>query len=87
MEPLTICYRESTTCLTVISKEVGDNVIHVCHICNVKITDELKYALVSTTGIYALCNYCQEEQVVIFEEDEDAQDEGLLWAKKLLEKI
>ena len=66
---------------------LGDSVEHVCHICNTKITDEIRFALISTKGIFALCDYCKDEQVVIAERDEDAQEQGLQWAKELLERI
>jgi hypothetical protein len=58
-----------------------------CHICNNEIVDDTQFALISTRGIYSLCEYCKAEQVVIAEVDEEAQTEGLEWANQILEKL
>lgn len=73
--------------LIVSVEDISGNVDKECHICHTEITEELRYVLVSTTGVFALCNYCQQEQVVISELDEKAQDEGLRWVKTILDRL
>lgn len=58
-----------------------------CDMCSIPVKEESRYSALTTDGLLVLCNYCFHEGLVIYEEDEKRQREGLLWAKKMLTEI
>jgi hypothetical protein len=60
----------------------------VCYVCE-KLIDNPEDRIIFTTseGSFIVCNYCNLEQAITAEEDEQAQEEGLMWAQRVIASI
>ena len=61
--------------------------VEICHICEKPCYHEDIVLICDGEVQLAICEYCYAEQLIINEDDEEAQEDGLDWAAGILASI